>query len=77
MLSMLSALIHDLDNNLLGRVSLLNPFSWINYGRVREVKSVAKGRLEGIPGWLSGFAPAFGPGCDPGVGIESHIRLPA
>ena len=21
---------------------------------------------EGIPGWRSGLAPAFGPGCDPG-----------
>ena len=24
-------------------------------------------RLEGIPGWLSGLAPAFGLGRDPGV----------
>ena len=23
--------------------------------------------LKGIPGWLSGLAPAFGPGRDPGV----------
>ena len=21
--------------------------------------------IKGIPGWLSGLAPAFGPGCDP------------
>ena len=37
---------------------------------------------EGIPGWLSGSAPAFGPGCDPGVpgsslGIEFRVGLPA
>ena len=35
----------------------------------------------GIPGWLSGLAPAFGPGRDPGVpgsspGIESRDRVP-
>lgn len=46
MLSVLSVLMLNLDNNLWGRVSLLTPFLWINYGRVREVKSVAKGRLE-------------------------------
>ena len=27
--------------------------------------------FSGIPGWLSGLAPAFGPG------IESHVGLPA
>ena len=26
-----------------------------------------KAELMGIPGWLSGLVPAFGPGCDPGV----------
>ena len=31
----------------------------------------------GTPGWFSGWAAAFGSGCDPGPGIESHIRLPA
>ena len=31
----------------------------------------------GMPGWLSGWASAFGSGCDPGVlGIESHIGSP-
>ena len=24
-------------------------------------------QIKGIPGWLSGLAPAFGPGHDPGV----------
>ena len=28
---------------------------------------LAKTTGQGIPGWLSGFAPAFGPGRDPGV----------
>ena len=37
---------------------------------------------KGIPGWLSGLAPAFGPGRDPGVpgsspGIEFRVGVPA
>ena len=32
---------------------------------------------EGVPGWLSGWLPAFGPRPDPGVPDESHIGLPA
>ena len=31
-----------------------------------EIKSFKKGK-KGQPGWLSGFAPAFSPGHDPGV----------
>ena len=37
-----------------------------------------KNHLTGIPGWLSGLAPAFGPGHDPGVpgsSPTSHIGL--
>ena len=26
-----------------------------------------RSKFVGIPGWLSGLMPAFGPGCDPGV----------
>ena len=50
--------------------------------RLQKSLTVFKNENEGIPGWLSGLAPAFGPGHDPGVpelspGIESHIGLPA
>ena len=39
-------------------------------------------KRQGIPGWLSDLAPAFGPGCHPGVPgsslrIQSRIGLPA
>ena len=30
----------------------------------------------GIPGWLSGLVPAFGPGRSWRPRIESHVRLP-
>ena len=33
----------------------------------KDFKVVRQGLKLGIPGWLSGLAPAFGPGCDPGV----------
>ena len=32
--------------------------------------------LWGIPGWLSSLAPAFGPGCDPGVPGLSPTSAP-
>ena len=33
-------------------------------------------QLTGIPGWLSGLAPAFSPGCDPGVlGLSFALGL--
>ena len=32
-----------------------------------EFKIILKGGKKGIPGWLSGLAPAFGSGWDPGV----------
>ena len=31
-----------------------------------EYYSTIKGIADGIPGWRSGLAPAFSPGCDPG-----------
>ena len=44
--------------------------------------NIRKQTTQGIPGWLGGLAPAFGPGCDPGVPgssprIESCVGLPA
>ena len=37
----------------------------------------SKMSLEGIPGWLSGLAPAFGPGRDPGVPRRTPGMEPA
>uniref|UniRef100_A0A8P0T4F6 MAGUK p55 subfamily member 4 n=2 Tax=Canis lupus familiaris TaxID=9615 RepID=A0A8P0T4F6_CANLF len=34
-----------------------------------------KPRVQGIPGWLSGLAPAFGPGHDPGVPGSSPMSV--
>ena len=31
-----------------------------------KVEATIKMAIKGIPGWRSGLAPAFGPGCDPG-----------
>ena len=33
---------------------------------INRNKTVFKNSFWGIPGWLSGLAPAFGPGRDPG-----------
>ena len=33
---------------------------------IGEGKLVLENNVSGIPGWRSGLAPAFGPGCDPG-----------
>ena len=38
------------------------PEWWISGKEKAEIKNAKLG----IPGWLSGLAPAFGPGCDPG-----------
>ena len=31
------------------------------------LQGVIEDKSLGTPGWLSGWVPAFGPGCDPGV----------
>ena len=37
---------------------------------INEITRIHKGgTFWEIPGWLSGLAPAFGPGCDPGVRV--------
>uniref|UniRef100_A0A8I3PF49 Transcription initiation factor IIA gamma chain n=1 Tax=Canis lupus familiaris TaxID=9615 RepID=A0A8I3PF49_CANLF len=48
----------------------------LNDVEFREVTELIKVDKVGIPGWRSGLAPAFGPGCDPGdPGSKSHVRL--
>ena len=50
--------------------SVENRYSGVSsYERVLIPKPLWKLEIayRGIPGWLSGLAPAFGPGCDPGV----------
>ena len=41
------------------------------WGNVLLISAAAQGShqelIRGIPGWLSGLAPAFSPGCDLGV----------
>ena len=41
-----------------------------------EPAGLIKNWMSGMPGWLSGWAFAFGSGHDPGPGIESCIGLP-
>ncbi|CAK7321047.1 hypothetical protein VULLAG_LOCUS23050 [Vulpes lagopus] len=33
----------------------------------QDLRGPSRPHALGIPGWRSGLAPAFGPGCDPGV----------
>ena len=52
-------------------IQILSPESLYYLAKhlVQEEKQVKhqEGGDRGIPGWLSGLAPAFGLGCDPGV----------
>ena len=42
----------------------------------KAFSSLKKNRALGIPGWLSGLVPAFGPGNDPGVWDRVPRRAP-
>ena len=54
----------DYDKNTIVCLVMLNRRV---YSNIKYCTRADKKPLEGIPGWLSGLAPAFGPGCDPGV----------
>ena len=36
----------------------------VEYLKAKKMYRVSE---KGVPGWLTGLVPAFGPGCDPGV----------
>ena len=40
-----------------------------------EIEVLLKQDHLGIPGWLSGLAPAFSSGCDPGVPAPLSVSL--
>ena len=48
-------------------ISEHRPFEESLFFNVDILYLLFKYQLEGIPGWLSGLAPAFSPGCDLGV----------
>ena len=51
---------HSVNSTKLSQVTLLK-------GHSDSATPLIKNSFPGIPGWLSGLAPAFGPGHDPGA----------